>query len=252
MRSLTPGTSPLVTPRLRAPAAALAVLAAGAVAVLGRHYAGDTTAGHLDRTIAGDVTMRHGAARTLGQALADLGNPLPVAVVLVVLAALAWITRGPRGLALALAGPLTAMVTTSLVLKPIIDRTRGGELAFPSGHTTAVGSMALTAAVLLLGWTPAPRMLRWAGATLLILLVVAVGTSLVGRGIHYPSDTVGAVGVVVTVVALVALIIDTVAERTPRHRAVHPPPRPPTTSPGGTDRCASSDSKNTSSSPTYP
>jgi undecaprenyl-diphosphatase len=89
--------------------------------------------------------MRHGVARVLGQGFADLGNPLPVAVGLVGLAAVAYVARGPRGLALALLGPLLAMITTSLVLKPLIDRTRSGALAFPSGHTTAIGSMALAA-----------------------------------------------------------------------------------------------------------
>ena len=191
----------------------VAVLAAAAVAVLGWHFAGDTSAGHLDRTIAGDVAMRHGLARFLGQGFADLGDPAPVAVVLVALAALAYVARGRRGFAFAILGPLLAMVTTSLVLKPLIDRTRGGDLAFPSGHTTAVGSLALAAAVLLLGWALVPRALRWVGAIALVLVVVAVGTSLVGRGVHYPTDTVGAVGVVLAVVLLVALAIDAVADR---------------------------------------
>lgn len=205
----------LVAPRLRAPVAAVAVLAAASVAVMGWLVAGDTSAGHLDRAVEADVTMRHGLVRVLGQGFADLGNPLPVAVALVVLAALAWAVRGPRGLALALVGPLAAMVTTSLVLKPLVDRTRSGELAFPSGHTTAVGSMALAAGMLLIGWTVVPPALRWAGAGALTLLVLAVGASMVGRGYHYPSDTVGAVGVVLAVVPLVALAVDAVGDRGP-------------------------------------
>lgn len=213
VRSWTRDRLPLVAPRLRKPVAAVAVLAAVGVAVLGWHFAGDTSAGHLDRTVADDLEMRHGVARFLGQGFADLGDPVPAALVLALLAALAFFARGPRGLALAVLGPLLAMVTTSLVLKPLIDRTRYGDLAFPSGHTTAVGSMALAAAVLLLGWVPVPRALRWVGAIALTLLVVAVGTSLVGRGIHYPTDTVGAVGVVLAVVLLVALVIDVVADR---------------------------------------
>ena len=66
---------------------------------------------------------------------------------LVVLAVVAYLARGPRGLILALAGSLLAMITTSLVLKPLVDRTRSGGLAFPSGHTTAVGSMAVAAGI---------------------------------------------------------------------------------------------------------
>lgn len=218
--SWTGDRSPLVAPRFRGPVVVVALLAAAGVAVLGSHVAGDTGAGHLDRAVAGDVTMRHGVARVLGQGFADLGDPLPVAVLLAVLAVVAFLARGPRGLALAVLGPLLAMVTTSLVLKPLVDRTRYGDLAFPSGHTTAVGSMALAAAVLLVGWVRVPRALRWAGAAALALLVVAVGTSLVGRGIHYPTDTVGAVGVVLAVVPLVALVVDALAAALRDHRAV--------------------------------
>jgi membrane-associated phospholipid phosphatase len=205
----------LIARRLRAPVAAVVVLAGASVAALGSHFAGDTSAGHLDRAVAGDVTMRHGVARDVGQGFADLGNPLPVAAGLLVLAVVAYLVRGPRGLALALLGPLLAMVTTSLVLKPLIDRTRSGELAFPSGHTTAIGSLAVAAGVLLLGWTVVPRVLRGAGAGVLARLVLAVGASMVGRGYHYPTDTVGAVGVALAVVLLVALVVDAVADRAP-------------------------------------
>jgi undecaprenyl-diphosphatase len=128
----------LVAFRLRIPVAALALLACASVTVLGWHVAGDTHAGNIDRTLARDVDMRHGVARTLGQGFADLGNPLPVALGLALLAVTAYIVRGPRGLALAVIGPLLAMITTSLVLKPLIDRTRSGALAFPSGPTLGV------------------------------------------------------------------------------------------------------------------
>jgi membrane-associated phospholipid phosphatase len=213
VRSSTSRRARLVAPRLRIPVAAIALLAAALVTVLGWHFAGDTHAGQLDQTLAGDVDIRHGVARFLGQGFADLGNPLPVAVGLVGLAVVAYVVRGPRGLALAVIGPLLAMITTSLVLKPLIDRTLSGALAFPSGHTTAIGSMALAAGTLLPGWTVVPRVLRWAGAGVLTLLVVAVGVSMVARGSHYPSDTIGAVGVALAVVLLVALVVDAVSDR---------------------------------------
>ena len=82
-----------------------------------------------------------------------LGSPhftLPTVQIVVgglaLLAAAAWWWRGVRGLALALVAPAAAMTTTSLVLKPIVGRTRGHELSFPSGHTTAVAGIAATAA----------------------------------------------------------------------------------------------------------
>ena len=110
------------------------------------------------------------------------------------------------------------MATTSLVLKPVIDRTRGGDLAFPSGHTTAVGSMALAAAIMLMSWTDAPKVLRGAGVAVLALLVGAVGASMVGRGYHYPSDTIGAVAVILAVVPLIALAVDAGGDRAERRR----------------------------------
>jgi membrane-associated phospholipid phosphatase len=219
----------LVAPRLRFPVAVVAVLAGVGVIVLGVHFAGDTHAGPLDRTLGSRLDMRHGLVKFLGQGFADLGNPLPVAVALVVLAATAFAVRGPRGLALALVGPLLAMAMTSLVLKPLVDRTRSGELAFPSGHTTAIASMAVAAGTLLLGWA-------------LALLVVAVGASMVGRGYHYPTDTLGGVGVALAVVLLVALAADVTGDRARSRRGRAPatpaggrttptpvaaPPRPP-------------------------
>ncbi len=147
----------------------------------------------------------------VGRGFADLGDPVPIAVVLL-LAALAYLVRGVRGLALVLVGPPAAMIATSLVLKPLIDRTHRGGLAFPSGHTTAVASTSVAAGVLLLGWVAVPFALRWIGSLGLLLLVVAVGTSLVGRGYHYPTDTVGGVGVALAVVLVSALLIDAVAD----------------------------------------
>ena len=133
-------------------------------------------------------------------------------VALLVLAPLAWRLRGGRGLALVLVAPPTAMVTTSLVLKPLIERTRGGELAFPSGHATSVTSIALTSAVLVLGLTTIPRVLRRVAVGGLAGLVLAVCASLIGRNIHYPTDTLGAVGVSVAVVLVSALVVDAWAD----------------------------------------
>ena len=223
----------LVAPRLRFPVAVVAVVAAAAVIVLGVHFAGDIHAGPLDRTLGDRLDMRHGLMKVLGQGFADLGNPLPVALALVVLAGTAFAVRGPRGLALALGGPVLAMVTTSLVLKPLVARTHSGELAFPSGHTTAIASMAVAAGTLLLGWTIVSRLLRYSGAAALTLLVVAVAASMVGRGYHYPTDTFGGVGVALAVVLLVALAIDVTGDRATSRRADAPAATPP----GGPHHC---------------
>ncbi|PVZ07976.1 phosphatase PAP2 family protein [Actinomycetospora cinnamomea] len=212
LRSLADRHAPLVRPERRGAAGGLAVLAASVTAVLAWRYAGDTGAGRTDRSLAGLVDMQDGLARLVGQAFAAIGGPVPVALALLLLAPLAWALRGPRGLALVVVGPPTAMVTTSLVLKPLVVRTRGETLAFPSGHTTSVASLATACAVLLLGLVAVPRVLRLLAVAGLAAVVVVVGASLVGRGYHYPTDTLGAVGVAVAVVLVAALVVDAWAD----------------------------------------
>jgi membrane-associated phospholipid phosphatase len=103
-------------------------------------------------------------------------------------------------------------VTTSLVLKPMVQRTRDGSLAFPSGHTTAVASIAATAAILVLAAPALAVRTRRLVAAGLGLLVVVVGICLVGRGYHYPTDVLGALGVVAAIVPPAALVVDAFAE----------------------------------------
>ncbi len=197
------GRRPLVLP--------VVLLGVLTVGVLGGRYAGGSDAGRLDDTLAALVPMDHGVVAVVGEALADLGDPVPIAVLMAALAAAAWWWRGARGLAMAIVAPGAAMITTSLVLKPIVGRTRGHQLSFPSGHTTAVAALAGTAVILVLGApTIAPRMRRLVTAGL-ALLVLAVGVSLVGRGYHYPTDVVGALGVILAVVPPAALAVDAFA-----------------------------------------
>ena len=205
-------TAPLLPSRRRPLVVPVVLLGVLLVGVLSVRYSGDGKAGRIDHTLAGLVPMHHGVLAVVGEALADLGDPVPVAVLLALLAAAGWWWRGGRGLAFVALAPGAAMVTTSLVLKPMVQRTRDGSLAFPSGHTTAVASIAATAAILVLA-TPAlavrTRRLVVGG---LALLVVVVGICLVGRGYHYPTDVLGALGVVAAVVPPAALVVDAFAE----------------------------------------
>ncbi|MEJ2888109.1 phosphatase PAP2 family protein [Actinomycetospora aeridis] len=203
-----------------------AVVAAVVTAVLAWRYAGDTDAGRTDRRVTALLDAQQGAARGVAQGFAAIGGPLPVAVALLVLAPLAWRLRGGRGLALVLLGPPTAMVTTSLVLKPIVERTRGGELAFPSGHTTSVASLAVACGVLVLGLTVLPRALRLLAVAGLAGLVVAVGAGLIADEVHYPTDTLGAIGVALAVVLGVALAVDAFADMITDSGVTDPGPDP--------------------------
>jgi membrane-associated phospholipid phosphatase len=204
--------APLVRPPWRRLVVSIALLGVLVVLVLASRYAGTGHTGRLDGTLASLVPMRHGLVAVVGEAMADLGDPVPVAVLMALLAAAAWWWRRGRGLAVAVLAPGAAMIMTSLVLKPIIARTRGHELAFPSGHTTAVASIAATAAILVLGTpTLTMRVRRWLVAALAAVVAV-VGVCLVGRGIHYPTDVLGALGVVAAVVPPIAVVVDAFAE----------------------------------------
>lgn len=88
--------------------------------------------------------------------------------------------------------PLVA-VGTAQVLKRVFDRELTGELAYPSGHVTALAS-AVGVVVLVAG------VRRWV-VTVGVVLVV-VGMFAVGLTFHYFTDTVGAVLVGSGVVAL--------------------------------------------------
>lgn len=194
------------------------VLCIGLVAALGVHFAGRAQAGRLDGAISGMLGVPRGPLRLAAHGFVDLGDPAPVAVALAVLVALGWGLRGPRGALLGLLGPLLAMVSTSLVLKPLVGRTHAGGLALPSGHTTAVVSLAAAAALLLAGTLTLPRAGRLAVVAALGTLSGLVAVSLVVAGQHYGTDTLAGVGVAVAAVLLVALTVDHVAERWARPR----------------------------------
>jgi membrane-associated phospholipid phosphatase len=211
-----PDRPTLLPDRLRAPAAALAALAAVVVGVLGVRYAGDSAPGrvdgHLDRAV--DALPGHGIARMV----IDLGSPAFVSVAAALIAVACVRGRRYRAAALAVAGPgLTGLLTT--FGKPVVDRMIGhhGDLAFPSGHTGGATSLALVVALLV---APALR-LGSAGTTVLAAVCAltaggVVGTGMVLGGGHYPTDVIGGFCTATAAVLAVALGLDaTVRRRAP-------------------------------------
>jgi membrane-associated phospholipid phosphatase len=121
--------------------------------------------------------------------------PAVFPISLAVAVALTWY-RGLRRQAAIAARVLVVFMLCRLVSaggKPLFVRTRPRaypDFSYPSGHVVAAASTGL-AAVLLCVWL-APRLTRWAaGATVVITVLVAV-TRLV-LGVHWLTDTVGAV-----------------------------------------------------------
>ncbi|MEV6910969.1 phosphatase PAP2 family protein [Amycolatopsis sp. NPDC051071] len=88
--------------------------------------------------------------------------------------------------ALAVVGPLVAILANTWVLKPLFDRWKSTWLAYPSGHTVALVAV-LTVLVLLARPGVATAVIAVVGAVVL----VSVTIGMIGLGYHYLTDVVG-------------------------------------------------------------
>ena len=127
----------------------------------------------------------------VSEAIANACDPVPFALLALVLVAIAFVRGQPRTGLAAGAVLLGANVTTQ-ILKPLLANPRGaigdygiGAEAFPSGHATAAMSLALAALMV------SPARLRplvgFGGA----VFALAVGFSIVSLDWHFPSDVAG-------------------------------------------------------------
>jgi membrane-associated phospholipid phosphatase len=128
---------------------------------------------------------------TGSETLAHGFNPAPYAVMVAVLFGIGLIARRYRQV-VAASVLLVGANISSQVLKPLLAHPRQVDgkyelstAAFPSGHTTA--AMSLTLAALLI----APRAYRPVVAALGGVLTLAVSSSLLVLGWHWPSDVFG-------------------------------------------------------------
>ncbi|WP_018684623.1 phosphatase PAP2 family protein [Actinokineospora enzanensis] len=210
----------LLPRHLLLPAVAAAVVSFGIVALVGRQVAGERTAGRVDRAA-------FAVADAVFDRLPGVAGPLawasrPVAmisvIVLMVLAAL-W-ARRPRVALLAVLGPVITAGLNSWVLKPVVDRTHDGYLAYPSGHTaTLVSIFTVFTLVTAANAPPGRRLARTAAtaAACLALIAVAVSAIVVLR-FHYLTDAVGAFFWAIAGVVTVAAALDLLPGTHPRAR----------------------------------
>jgi membrane-associated phospholipid phosphatase len=162
-----------------------AVLAcAYAIAPIGRL---DATALNGLRALEGPVSF------PVNQVFARSADPLPVMVMLGALFAWGWV-RGRRREALAAVALVAGANLTGLILQvalahprfyPILGSDQLGAEAYPSGHATSAMSIALAAVLV------APARLRVAVGSGATAYVIAVSTSLLVLGWHFPSDVLG-------------------------------------------------------------
>ncbi len=131
----------------------------------------------------------------LPTAIATLGDPLPMLGMLTAVCAIALLRRRPSDALAALLVVAGANLTTQLLkvafahprVKAAFGADPFGPNTFPSGHTTAVASIAVACAFVVSD--------RLRGLTLVVggAVTLAVGASVVRIGWHYPSDVLGGV-----------------------------------------------------------
>jgi membrane-associated phospholipid phosphatase len=221
---------PLLAAGHRRAAAVVVAVCVAVVAALAIRYAGHTQAGPFDASVDRWFQSQLGLTSPPLTALTWLGDPLSVTIITALIALGCARARWWRGIALAVLAVPAASGLTEGILKPLIGRTIDGELSLPSGHTTAVFSMATLGAVLLASTPASTSASRPARASaqardyrdrrLITLaayvLATAVAVAMVAQGFHYFTDTIAGVGVGVGTVLLAALLIDAVAGRRAR------------------------------------
>jgi undecaprenyl-diphosphatase len=129
--------------------------------------------------------------------ITTVGHPAVFEVVTVVVAAWLFRCRRPR-LALWLAVTVFGGGALSTIVKNAVDRQRpllahpvahAMSASFPSGH--AIGSVVGVGALLLVFLPSASRSARPAWIAFGVLVVLAIGFSRLGLGLHYLSDVLG-------------------------------------------------------------
>jgi membrane-associated phospholipid phosphatase len=165
---------------LRRPALAVVVAAAFLAAALGVRYAGEAYPRWLDKTSLALARDRLSVLREPARLLIGLFDPVPLTVLIVVLTAVCAALGRWRLAVLAVAGPvLTGVLTTAL--KPVVERTKEGDLAYPSGHMGSAVALALVVALLIVSLA---GLRRWAAVAVLVAVPAAVGAAWSTGGRH--------------------------------------------------------------------
>ncbi|MEV6879788.1 phosphatase PAP2 family protein [Amycolatopsis sp. NPDC051128] len=154
----------------------------------------------LDVEVAG--AMHSAYTQPIGrvaQAGSDVLGPVLPYILGMVLLALALRRREHTGLCVRLAVVLVLCRLTSLAFKPVFLRERPRDypdLSYPSGHVTSVASTGFVL-LLLCAWLW-PRLVRRVAAAVAVAVVLAAACRVV-LGVHWVTDTIGAVLAVVGV-----------------------------------------------------
>lgn len=181
-------------PNVRAPLASCLACAAGfAILAVLIHKSGSVE--HLDAVLLGHFAERGSRTDSVAAGvvlLGDLGALLPL---LAVACGIALKRHRPWAALAALIAVTGANLTTQLFkvalahprFQALLGAEQIGANSFPSGHTTAIASIAVAFALVVpREWRPAVALIG-AGA------VAAVGCSVMALSWHYPSDVLGGI-----------------------------------------------------------
>lgn len=200
----------LLPPQAGRPAVGLVVLSAVVVAVGAVLYHGQRRGGGLDNAVDDWLFTVFGRYRVFLYELLHVAD-LPVVVAVLAVIVTAALLRGrPEIAALAAIAPLTAILLTEVVLKPLVQRWYNLGLSYPSGHTGGTVSECAVLGVILLGATGLPLALRVVIGVLLLVVCGIVMLALIVDDFHYFTDTVAGTFLSVGVVVLTALAVDRV------------------------------------------
>jgi membrane-associated phospholipid phosphatase len=193
-------------------AAALAAALAALTVALGAVVAGQSRPDRFDAPVDKWLSSGFGAHEGPLSALTSLGDvSLVIAMTAVLVVACAAVRRW-RGAVLAATGMIAAAALTEVVLKPLVGRTLGGGLSYPSGHATSSFALATMCAILFTH-APSPRVPAIVRRLLLLgafLLAAAVSFAMVALNNHYFTDIVGGAAIGTAAPLLTALLIDLV------------------------------------------
>lgn len=204
-----PWLEPLLPRPVRVPAAGLLAVCVTVTAVLGVHDAGGSQPGWLDSLLDPRIAAALSRFPALLLRLEDLGTLGPVTLMTLALILACAATRRWSGAVLAVVAEPAAISLTEYLLKPLIGRVCHGWLSFPSGHATSLFALAAICAVLLTGpGRRLPRVLRWFGVLVALLIAATVGAVMVAIGAHYVTDVVGGAAVGIGIVLTCALALD--------------------------------------------
>jgi membrane-associated phospholipid phosphatase len=144
--------------------------------------------------------------------ITDLGRPrvvVPGAVVCFIIAVF-WDRR--RALTCLIA-PALAIGITEYIAKPLVGRTYGGSLSYPSGHMTSV------AAIVTVFVIAVPPRWRWPAAVAGVAVDIVVGATLILLRWHFLTDVLAGAAVAIGTTLIVDAVLHIGAHNPPRRHA---------------------------------